>query len=130
MAESLIYEKSYAFALRIVKLYKYLCEEKNMYLLAKQVLRSGTSIGANVAEALSAQTRKEFLSKIFISLKETRETGYWLKLLHDSGYLETDHFDSIYQDNLELLKILSSIAITTRQKDQSQSIKKGKQIKP
>jgi len=80
-----------------VKLYNYLCEEKKMYLLAKQILRSGTSIGANVAEALAAQT---------------------------------DHFDSIYRDNLELLKILSSIAITTRQKDEAQSIKNGKQTKP
>lgn len=116
MAKSLIYEKSYAFALRMVKLYQYLCDEKKMYLLGKQVLRSGTSIGANVAEALASQSSKEFISKIFISLKETRETSYWLNLLHDSGFLETEHFHSIHGDCQELNKMLSSIAITSKRK--------------
>ncbi len=118
MAKSIIYDKAYAFALRIVKLHKYLCEEKKMFLLARQVLRSGTSIGANVAEALASQTRKEFISKIFISLKEARETAYWLNLLFDSGYMEESHFQSIHTDCQELIKMLSSTALTTRQKDE------------
>jgi len=101
-------EKSFHFAVRIVKLYQYLCDEKKEYILSKQILRSGTSIGANLAEAESAISRKDFLSKLYISLKECSETLYWLELLKASGYLTEDQFLSLYSDCKELKKMLSS----------------------
>jgi four helix bundle protein len=116
MKENVVQVKSYAFALRIVKLYKYLCEEKKEFVLSKQVLRSGTSIGANVEEAIGGQSERDFLSKIAIAYKEARETHYWLRLLHDSAYLEDSHFNSIEADNQELLKLLGSIQKTVKEK--------------
>ena len=111
--DNAIKEKSKKFAIRIVRLYRYLCDEKKEWILSKQLLRCGTSIGANVVEAESAISKKEFLSKMYISFKECCETQYWLELLHDTDYLNNDEFESIYQDSLALRKLLSSITFTT-----------------
>lgn len=108
-------EKSYAFALRIIKAFKYLTENKE-YILSKQLLRSGTSIGANCREATYAQSKLDFINKLSIALKEANETIYWLELLHDSGYINDESFKSIHQDALELLKLLTSIVKTTKLK--------------
>lgn len=113
MENNVIKEKSKAFAIRIVRLYRYLSEEKKEWILSKQLLRSGTSIGANVVEALAAISKKEFLSKMYISFKECYETEYWLDLLHETNYLTDDEFESINQDNQALKKLLSSITLTT-----------------
>jgi four helix bundle protein len=126
MAESVILDKSFEFAKRIVKLYKYLIRKK-VYILARQVLRSGTAIGANVTEAVGAQSRKDFVAKAFIALKEARETSYWLRLLHDSDYIEHEHFDSIHNDCHELIRLLSATVITTRKNDTQESENKAKQ---
>ena len=107
--------KSKAFAVRVVNLYRYLRNEKNESVLSKQLLRSGTSIGANIVEAQAAISKKDFLSKMYISFKESCETEYWLELLHDTHLLSDDEFESIYQDNLALKKLLSSITYTTSQ---------------
>ena len=107
-------DKSYDFALRIIKLYKYLIEEKKEYVLSKQILRSGTSIGANVEEAIGGQSRKDFLAKISIAYKETRESHYWLRLLSDSSFLDKEVAQSLLRDCEELLKILGSIQKTTK----------------
>lgn len=101
-------DKSKAFALRIIKMYKYLCEEHKEFVLSKQVLRSGTSIGANIREGFHGQSDADFIAKLSISQKETSETMYWLELLHESGYLEDDPFNSIYADCEELMKLLTS----------------------
>ena len=113
MRESLVFDKSRVFALRIIKLYNYLKSERGEYVLSKQMLRSGTSIGANIAEAEYAITKKDFLSKIYISLKEASETKYWLDLLHDADLLSDKEHSSIIVDCEELLKLLTSIAKTT-----------------
>lgn len=113
MRESLVFDKSRVFALRIIKLYNYLKSERAEYVLSKQMLRSGTSIGANIAEAEYAITKKDFLSKIYISLKEAAETKYWLDLLHDADLLSDKEHKSIIADCEELLKLLTSIAKTT-----------------
>lgn len=104
--------KSKKLAVRIVRLYKYLCAEKKEFVLSKQLLRSGTSIGANLAEAECAISRKDFLSKIYISLKECSETKYWLDLLHETDYLSEQEFQSINSDCEELRKMLSSTTKT------------------
>ena len=109
MGENVVVDKSKDFALRIIKLYRYLCEEKKEFVLSKQILRSGTSIGANVKEAQAGQSRKDFLAKMYIAFKEASETEYWLELLNESGYLEQKHFESIYSDSKELLKLLTAI---------------------
>ena len=114
--DNVVLEKSYALALRMVKLYKYLMEEKKEFVLSKQILRSGTSIGANIEEAMGAQSEKDFLSKISIAYKEARETKYWLKLLNDSEYLEEKQAQSLFQDIEEMLKLLGSIQKTMKQK--------------
>ena len=111
MKNNIIVEKSKHFALRIIKLYKYLFDKKE-YILSKQLLRSGTSIGANVKEAIRGQSKADFYSKMNIALKETSETEYWLELLNESGFIETSHFQSIYCDCQELLKILMAITKT------------------
>ncbi|WP_319420975.1 four helix bundle protein [Pleurocapsa sp. FMAR1] len=108
------YDKAYCFAIRIVNAYKYLIESKREYVLSKQLLRSGTSIGANVAEANGAISPADFSAKISIAYKETLETKYWLSLLKDTGYIDIKSFDSIYQNADELAKILFSILKTTR----------------
>lgn len=108
-----IFLKSKSFALRIVKLYNFL-KEKGEYVLSKQVLRSGTAIGANVAESRYAQSRADFVSKLSISLKEAAETKYWLDILFESGYINKSAYDSICNDCEELIKLLTSIIKTTK----------------
>ena len=100
--------KSKAFALRIINLYKYLCDEQKEYVLSKQILRSGTAIGANLAEARRAISKKDFMAKVYIALKECSETEYWLELLYESGYVKQEWFESIYEDCQELLRILNA----------------------
>ena len=95
---NLMEELSIKFALRIIKLYKYLCEEKKEFIMSKQVYRSGTSIGANIAESKTAQSDADFINKLSISLKEANETKYWLVLLHESGTLSDEEFQSIEND--------------------------------
>jgi len=112
--DNIIIDKSYKFALRIVKLNKYLVDSKKEFLLSRQILRSGTSIGANVEEAIGGVSRKDFLNKIFIGHKEARETSYWLRLLFDSGYIEKKMFDSMIYDCNELIKITGKIISTSR----------------
>lgn len=114
--ESAAMQKSKAFAIRTVKLYNYLCEEKREYVLSKQLLRSGTSIGANLAEARCAISKKEFLTKVSISFKECSETVYWLELLHDTNYITDLQYNSMSTDCNELYKILSATIATLREK--------------
>ena len=109
-----IYEKSMDFAVRIVKLYKYLTKEKQEYVISKQVLRSGTSIGANAAEAKQSKSKKEFIAKMSISLSEASETEFWLELLYKTGYLSEGGYESIVNDCKELEKILTAILKTSR----------------
>ena len=113
MSESIIKNKSYAFALRIVRAYKYLRAEKKEFVLSKQLLRSGTAIGANVTEAIGGITKADFSAKISIAYKEALETEYWLQLLKDSEYLEENIFLSLNDDCVELSKILFSILKST-----------------
>ena len=114
MKENIVLEKSYLFAQRIVKLYLYLKKEKKEYELAKQILKSGTSIGANVEEAIGGFSRKDFSAKFGISYKEARETKYWLRLLHDTNIIETKVFYSMEKYCEELLRIIGSILKTIR----------------
>ncbi len=114
MKDSIVKNKSYKFSLKIIKLYLYLKNEKKEYQLSKQILRSGTSICANIEEALGGQSRKDFLSKISISYKEARETNYWLRLLRDSQLLEESMFTELNSDSEELLRILGKIQITVK----------------
>ena len=114
MGDSIVFEKSKRFAIRIVKLYKYLCDEKKEVVLSKQLLRSGTSIGANIAEANSAFSKKDFLAKMYIAFKECSESKYWLELLYKTDYLTRSEFDSINADCTELQKLLSSITKTLK----------------
>lgn len=113
---NLILDKSKTFAVRIVKLYQYLCDEKKEYVLSKQVLRSGTSIGANAKEAVRGQSKADFIAKMNIALKEASETEYWLELLHETDYIDRVQFESIYKDNQELLKILTSIVKSSNER--------------
>lgn len=114
--DNVVLVKSKAFALRIINLYRYLCEEKKEFVLSKQILRSGTSIGANAKEASLAQSKADFEAKLSIALKEAGETEYWLEPLHESDYIDTPSFESIYSDNKELIKLLTSILKTSRSK--------------
>ena len=107
--ENVIVDKSFRFAIRIVNLYKYLRTEKEEYVLSKQLLRCGTSIGANVAEAQNAQSTADFCAKLSIALKEASETKYWLRLLNETDYLKNAQFESIYADSVEIEKLLVSI---------------------
>ena len=106
MQKSIIEIKSFDFAIRIVKLYQYLCEEKKEYVLSKQLLKSGTSIGANVSEAQRGQTKPDFYAKIAISLKEANETHYWIRLLHVTEYLDDREYLSLNSDINEIISIL------------------------
>ena len=106
-------DKSYAFAVRIVKMYKYLCDKKHEYVLSKQVLRSGTSIGANIVEANGAISKDNFSAKMSISYKEALETKYWLDLLKDSGYLESKGYDELYQEADEISRMLFAVLKNT-----------------
>ena len=102
------------FAIRIVHLYRYLCREKREYILSKQLLRSGTSIGANLAEAEWAISRSDFVSKVYIALKETSETKYWLELLYKTDFLTKMQFESVYKDAEEISKMLSATTRTMK----------------
>ena len=116
MNNNIITKKSYDFALRVIKLYKYLVAEQKEYVLSKQILRSGTAIGALVKEAEHAQSKADFLNKMNIALKEANETEYWLMLLKDSNYIEEKNYNSIYPDIVEILKLLISIVKSTKEK--------------
>jgi four helix bundle protein len=115
MKETALQKKSKAFAVRIIKMYQYLCEEKKEYVLSKQVLRSGTSIGANIREAKRAQSTPDFYAKLFISLKEAEETEYWLELLVETDYITKEIFNSIYTDCEEIIKMLVSSTKTLKE---------------
>ena len=110
-----IKDKSMDFAVRIVKLYQYLSGEKREFVMSKQILRSGTSIGANIHEAVYAQSTKDFISKMSIALKEAAETEYWLKLLRKANFLTEEAFESIMPDCQELCKMLTAIVKSTKQ---------------
>ena len=112
--DNLVLDKSKAFAIRTVRLCRYMCEKKHEYVLSKQLLRSGTSIGANCREACRAQSKADFLSKLQIALKEADESAYWLELLYETDYLDRPQFQSIYSDVSELIKILVSIIKTSK----------------
>ncbi|MBP3712222.1 MAG: four helix bundle protein [Bacteroidaceae bacterium] len=109
MKESIVRDKSMSFAIRIVRCYKYLVEEKHEFILSKQMLRSGTSVGANIKEALRGQSRPDFTAKMNISLKEASECEYWIELLTNTDYLPQDSAQSLLEDCRELIKILTSI---------------------
>jgi len=113
---NILQEKSFAFAVRIVKLYKYLCEDKKEFVLSKQILKCGTSIGANVEEAIGGQSDKDFLSKLSVSYKEARETIYWLKLLLATDYIVSEQIESMLNDADEICKIIAKIKMTTTKK--------------
>ena len=114
MSVNAVREKSMKLAVRIVRLYQYLSEEKKEYVMSKQLLRSGTSIGANVREALQGQSKRDFTAKMSISLKEATETEYWLELLYETGYLTKEQYDSISADSGEISRILTAIVKSTR----------------
>ena len=116
MTENPTYQKTMAFAIRIVNLYKYLVEEKSERVMSKQLLRSGTSIGANFSESLSAESELDFIHKLAISQKEANETLFWLDLLNKTDYLTDKQYESLEIDCIELRKIITSIILTTKQK--------------
>ena len=112
--QSELYSLSKHFALRVVKLYQYLLNNKKEYILSKQVLRSGTSIGANISEAVVAQSKADFIHKLHIALKECSETRYWLELLYASEYLTEEQFHSIYKDCSSLFGLLTASIKTAK----------------
>lgn len=114
MKDNIILDKSKAFALRIIKLYRYLRNEKKETVMSKQLLRSGTSIGANTREAMRGQTKPDFYAKLNIALKEADETSYWLELLFESDFIDKKQFDSIYSDCEEIISLLVSITKTQK----------------
>ena len=114
-SNNVVQQKSFAFAIRIVNVYKYLTLEKKEFVLSKQLLRSGTSIGANINEAQDAQSKNDFISKLSISLKEARETKYWIELLRETDYLTDKEANNILEDLIEVIKLLVSIIKTTKE---------------
>jgi four helix bundle protein len=112
--ESVLSTKSYAFALRIIKLYQFMVDERREFVLSKQVLRSGTSIGANIEESVHAQSRIDFVHKLSIGQKEANETNYWLRLLKDSGYIEVKIADSLISDCVEIQRMLAASIKTAK----------------
>lgn len=117
--QSIVQKKSEDFAVRIIRLCNYLKEEKKEYTISGQIVRSGTSIGANINEALNGASRRDFLAKMYIAFKEARETSFWQRMLRSTGYLNDKEYESIDRDCEELKKILSSITKTT-----AESVKK------
>lgn len=115
--DNIIQEKSFAFAIRIVNFYKFLNSEKKENILSKQLLRSGTSIGANVEEAIGGVSDKDFLNKLGIAYKEARESIYWLKLLYATDYITKNEFESMFNDAEEICKILGKIQITAKNRN-------------
>lgn len=118
--ESIVGDKSLAFAKRIAKCYRHLKDKKKESVMSKQLLRSGTSIGANVREGLYAQSRKDFVSKLNIALKESGETDYWLDVIHSAEYFDDDEYNSLKNDNDELLRLLTAIIKSTKGNDSEQ----------
>ena len=116
MAETLMQKKSMDFAIRIINLNKYLQKEKKEYTMSNQILRSGTSIGANIREAKFAQSTLDFISKMSIALKEANETLYWLELLNKTEYLNVTEFNNLYNDCDELLRMLHATVLTSKKK--------------
>ena len=114
LRDNIIYCKSFDFAVNIVNTYKKLCDEKKEYVLSKQLLRSGTSVGANVREGIDAQSKKDFISKFSIALKEACESEYWIELLYETKYLDKDVARNLENDLQEIIKILTSILKTSR----------------
>ncbi len=112
--DSIAKQKSLEFAKRVIRLYQFLQKEHHEFVMSKQILRSGTSIGANIAEAMYGSSRKDFVAKLQIAQKEAAETQYWLELLHDSGYLKTNLFQSFWRDCDELISILAASIKTTK----------------
>ena len=113
--KSIVEDKSLAFAKRVAKCYRFLLDKKKETILSKQFLRSGTSIGANIREGLFAQSRKDFINKMNIALKEAGETDYWLEVIHSTEYLTDTEYESMKKDNDELIKLLTSIIKTTKE---------------
>ena len=116
---NIVLDKSKAFAISIVDLYKYLSSQKSELVMSKQVLRSGTSIGANLHEAIEAYSTKEFLTKLYIALKEARETEYWLELLYNTSYIPESYYMALNRSCTEIIKLLISITRTVRDKQPS-----------
>ena len=112
---NLLEEKCMNFSIRIIGLCRFLNEEKHEYRIADQMFRSGTSIGANAKEAAHGQSKADFYAKMYIAYKEANETEYWLELLHESGYIKKEAFDSIYLDCKEIIRILAAITKTQKQ---------------
>ena len=115
--DNVVKDKSMAFSLRVIKASRFLTEERNEHILSKQLLRSGTAIGALIREAEFAESKKDFVHKLTIALKETNETEYWLILLKESDYISFESFDSIIMDCRELMKLLISIIKSSKQRD-------------
>ncbi|MCB2183229.1 MAG: four helix bundle protein [Desulfobulbaceae bacterium] len=116
--ENIIQEKSYAFALRVIRLYKHLAKERGEYILGQQILKSGTSIGANIEEAIQAESRADFIHKLSIANKEAHETKYWIKLLIDSETVKKDTASlSLLDDCVELIKLLTAILKTSKKQN-------------
>ena len=109
MKENIVKNKSFAFAVRVVRLYQFLCEEKREFVLSKQLLRSGTSVGAMVREAEHAETKNDFKHKMWIAQKEINETIYWLELLKETDYLSLEQFESINSEAVEIIKLVTAI---------------------
>lgn len=114
MKENILKEKSKAFAIRIIKLYQHLSDEKREFVISKQLLKSGTSIGANIREAEFAESKPDFIHKLSISQKETNETIYWLELLAETNYLNSQAFESLNNDAVELIKLVTSSIKTAK----------------
>lgn len=114
--DTFICMRSKAFALRIIKLYRFLIDEKKEFVLSKQIMRSGTSIGANIREAIRAQSTADFIAKLYISLKEAEETMFWLELLEDSEYVESSQIANLYEKNNELVMIITKSISSAKNK--------------
>jgi four helix bundle protein len=122
MKENIILNKTFEFAVRIVNLYKYLTTEKKEFVMSKQILRSGTSMGANAEEADSGQSKKDFIAKMEIVLKEGKETRYWLRLLNRTEYIDNKIFDSMLSDCNEIIAIVTAIIVTARKNIKNNTI--------
>ena len=114
MRKNIVKDKSFGFAIRIVKLYKFLKTDKKEYVLSKQLLRSGTSVGAMVREAEHAETKKDFIHKMAIAQKEINESIYWLELLKETDYLKTSEFENLHNEAIQIIKLITSIIISTK----------------
>ncbi len=114
--DNIIVKKSYSFALEIIKIFKFLINEKKEYVISKQMSRCGTSVGANIHEAIASESKKDFIHKLGIAVKEARETSYWLNLLKDSDYLSDEQFKNLNKNCDEVIRILNSIILTTKER--------------